>query len=171
MSAYCERGDVEAVLSAEGVEARLDDDTSGAETAAEQYVVTKFIAWCSSWLDMHLLPLYEAAGLAASVVVNEWCALLVARRLCRHRGNSVPQSLETACEEARKDVDAVRRKEMVLPDCHLRRRQGMTFSNVRVDCRYNLRRIRVERPLSDRMPTQYPQVVDRAAEFAPGEEW
>lgn len=164
---YCTRADVEAILSQEGVELRLDDDGSGQVASTElARLTTQGINYASSRVNFYCLAKYEASELAKSWLVNEWATIIAARWLCSRRGNSPPESLENLYEQVLEDLKGIRSDEAQIPDIGPRDAAWPAWSNISFDTRYQLRRLRVERPISEQTTPNYPQHRDVAADLS-----
>jgi hypothetical protein len=147
---YCDQGDVEAVLSYDGVHASLDDDAAGLQLSAEEQerLTTKAVGWATGRVNFYLLGRYPAADLAQSWTVNWWAAVLAAYFLRGRRGNPPPGSVKEWYEESVEDMKAVQAGVLNLPDTGLRNSGWPAWSNVRVDHRYLVRKLRVEEGIS-----------------------
>jgi phage gp36-like protein len=168
---YCTAEDVEGLLSTEGVDARLDDDSSGAVDGSEDGRMTQAISYATAKVDQYAAGRYAASDLAASWVVNEWATSLACCWLCRRRGNPVPASIKELCDATIEDLKAVLAGTLPIADVGQRYTDQPAWSNVRVDPRYRVRQIRVERPISEQSPSQRPtKSRDFGADvIAPGE--
>lgn len=163
---YCSEADIQALLSSDGMIGRVDDDNDGTVDATpEQLYLDKAISWATSRINFYCLPLYTAASLADSWVVNEWCVILACHWLSSRRGNPPPGSFKDLAEQAIKDLELVAAGRFQVPEAGYREAAWPAWSNIRVDILYSLRKVRVERPISDQTPTTYPQTRDRGAEF------
>lgn len=159
MSVYCSQSDVEFFLSAQGLTARLDD--LGTQSSAGQTApLTAAIAYAGSVIDMYCAPLYNPAQMVNSPIVKDWAVIIASRWLCARRSQPIPQGVQDFWEETKTWLQQVRDRQMTLPDCVLRRSQMPRWSNVRLDARYVIKQVRVERPISEGTPTQAPQAVD-----------
>lgn len=150
---------------------RIDDDADAFSSAEETGWILRARTYATSRVNF-LLSRYEPSELNTSWQVNEWATVVAARWLCTRRGNTPPASINTLYEEAMTDMKEVRDGKAELADCGARNVPWPTHSSIRVDHTYNLRKARVERPLSEQTPIQGRQSVDRAADFlGPNEEW
>lgn len=168
----CSQADVEMIFSVAGLAARLDDDGSGVVTTDEQAYFTRAANWATGQVRFYTCQLYDDADLASSFMVNYWAAVLTALMIAPRRSNPVPDSLRELAFGAdgrggvMGDLRQVRDQKQQIPDIGYRSVPWPAWSNIRVDPRYRLRQQRVERPISERTPTQYAQQVDWAAEFS-----
>lgn len=160
----CTQGDVEAVLSADGLTLDLDDDETGANSATELTYLTHFIRWASARLRMYLGGRYDDADLSKSWAVNEMAAIMVAVRCSRRRGNPASESLIEAYGETMELVRQIKAYQMSLEDVAERTSGSISWRNIR-HSRHTLRRSRVERPISEGTPPQGKIVPDLAADY------
>lgn len=163
---YCTAPDVEALLSVQGEADFLDDDAAGAVNQAQKDRLMAYaLNYATERVNFYCLNLYAASDLASSWLVNQWATIIAARWLASRRVNPVPQSLQEAYEETLKDLELVRTQKVELPSAPTREAAWPAWSNVRVDPFYQVRQVRVERPISERSPVTYPQHRDLASEF------
>jgi len=161
---YTTATDVRTLLSAEGVDASLDDDQSGTVSETEETRLTTYAAnYATSKVNDYCLGRYDAIDLASSWTANEWATIIAARWVRLRRGNPVPKSLQELFEDVMEDLKAVRTKQYDIQDLAERVSSAPKWSNVRVDVRYRLRQIRVQRPISEQTPPRIPPVSDLAA--------
>lgn len=172
LNLYCDDSDLAGLLSQLGVDARLDDDASATRDAGEDDVLRLCREWATAQVKMYCLPHYDDSELARSWVVNWWATVLAAHQLCSRRLNQVPDSIrallfgsggaDRGVMGELRDVHADRLK---VPECRRRNPDDApAWSNVVVDPRYRMRQARVQRPISERTPTQYPQTIDWPSE-------
>lgn len=155
---YCSETDIAAILSQEGIDLRLDDDMDELVSASElAYLTTQGISWATEQVESYVGKIYDVAQLATSWSVNEWTAILAARFLCSRRGNAVPASLEKRKEEVIQDLKEIASGERVIPKLQKRNADWPAWSSVTVDPTYLSRKIRIQRPESERTPPQYPR--------------
>ena len=149
---YVSQSDMEDLLSTEGVELRLDDNGDGSVSAAELLrLTTNARNYATAKVNRYLSGRYAEADLATSWVINEWAAYLACNWLSRRRGN--PGLFKAEVGEAIKDMKEIRAGVSNLEDIPARHPSWPTWSNTRVDSNYRLRKIRVERPISEEEPT------------------
>lgn len=152
---YTTQNDIVALMSQEGVDLRLDDDGSGAVSAAElAYLTTQGISYATSRVNWYCQGRYDNDQLNTSYLVNDWCTRLATYWLCTRRGNPAPKSIQDLRDEAIEEMKEVRNGMGMIPDLGTRNADWPAWSNVRVDPNYRLRKIRVERPLSEKTPPQ-----------------
>jgi hypothetical protein len=167
---YCSDEDVKGLMSALGVLLRLDDDQSGVAEADETSRLRQAREYATARVKFYCLIHYDDAKLASSWLVNDWATTIACYWLSARRGNPIPESLLQLYQGADGkggvlgDLEAVRKKELVIPDIAFRNVDWPAWSNVHVDPRYRVRQIRVQRLISEKTPTQYPQTVDISAE-------
>lgn len=169
---YCTQQDVEAILSTDGVQLRLDDDQSGVTDSAESAYMTQYIGWATARLNMYLMGRYDAADLAQSYAVNEFAAIMVAQRICRRRGNPAANSIQELYEESIELLKQIKAGVMGLEDVAERTSGAPFWDNIR-HTRHALRRTRVERPISEQTQRQQPSVTvdDQSANYVGPEIW
>lgn len=149
---YCTQSDVEDFLSADGVESRLDDQDTGDQSSR----MTQAINWATERINLYCLARYAASDLANSWLVLEWCGILAAHWLSCRRGNPAPGSIKDLVEQTYKDLEGIRSGEYQLPGVGLRTAAYPAWSNLRLDSLYALRKLRVERPISEKTPQAGP---------------
>lgn len=163
---YCSETDIQALLSVDGETGSLDDDNDGSLNPTEEGYLAQAINWASDKVNFYCLSRYAASDLVNSWLVNNWCVILTAYWLSTRRGNPSPGSFADLYEEAIKDLEMIRKGEAQLPGIGLRTAAWPAWSNVRVNQLYALRKIRVERPISEQSPAKdYYQQQDWAANF------
>lgn len=161
---YATEADIQALLGLDGSTSRVDDDGTGDQSVAEAAYMAKAIQWATDKCNFYLLSRYADVDLARSWVVNNWCVICAAKWLSSRRGNPIIASVSTAYEEAIEDMKAVHRGDFEVPGIGNRDNQWPLWSNVRVDVTYTLRKIRVERPISERTAQPGRGNIDRVAD-------
>lgn len=161
---YCTEADLQALLSEAGTTARVDDDNDNSQSVTETGYLNNARYWATDKINFYLLSRYAADKLATSWVVNNWCVILAGRWLSMRRGNPPPGVITQLYEEAIEDLKLVHSGSYEVPGVGTRDVLWPVWSNVRVDPLYVLRKIRVERPISEKTRTSYPQHLDRLAE-------
>lgn len=162
---YCNEADVNEFLSVEGKVGRVDDDSDQAVNAAEQLAITQAIRFATMRVNWFAQDRYCPVDLAQSWVVNRWAVICACYWLSCRRGNPPPGSFDELYREAIKDMELVHSGEYQIPDIGLRYDSFPAWSNVRVNVLYALRKIRVQRPISDRTATPYRRNLDHGANF------
>lgn len=162
---FCSEEDLRYVLSEVGVDLRVIDNAGfEAASAVEAGYITRALTQGTTKVKRYCNQ-YDPADLATTWSVNEWASIIAARWLCSRRGNPVPSSLEKMYDETMEELELVKGGTLLIEDIGYRSPAWPTLTNVRVDQRYRLRKVRVESPLSDPTPAQHPQNVDHQAEF------
>lgn len=161
---YCTEADLQAVMGVDGTTARVDDDGDNAQSVAEAGYLTKAISWATDRCNFYLLPRYPADRLATSWMVNEWCVCCSLYWLSQRRGNPPPGATAKFYELTVEEMKLVHSGQYEVPGIGTREVLWPAWSNVRVDQLYTLRKIRVERPLSEQTPVGYRQNVDWLAQ-------
>lgn len=163
---YCTPDDLNPLLSEEGVTGRLDDDDDGSIDANEQGYLATAIQWASDKVNFYCLNRYAALDLANSWLVNNWAVLCAGHWLSIRRGNPSPASIADLYKEALKDMEMIRTGAANLPGIGLRTAAWPAWSNIRLDQLYSLRKLRVERPISEQSPVKdYYQQIDWPSQF------
>lgn len=161
---FCSADDVRDILTALGADSRLDDDGGGTPGAVSDRVMSRALNVGTARVLSYLQPRYATADLVNSWAVNEYAARLAALQVCRHGGQAVPASVKEAADEAVEDLKAIKAGDMVIPDVGVASPDWPAWSNITVDPRYRVRQARVQRGMSERTPTQYPQADDLASD-------
>jgi hypothetical protein len=162
---FCTEDDIKHLLSPDGELARLDDDGDSYVNAYEQVTVTSAINYATTRVNFYCQVLYDSDQLATSWLVNEWATIIASRWMCSRRNNPVPTSLEEMYKAVIDDMKLVRAMQMQIPDIGYRNATWPAWSNISKSDGYRYRKLRVERPISEKSPTQYPQSPDWNAEF------
>lgn len=103
---------------------------------------------------------YDPSQLVLSWITTKWATALAGRWLRRRRGQPAPKSVEEDAKEALDEMKQVNVGIFRIPNIGMRTSGWPFVTNVTVDLRYDYAKIRVETPLSEGTPTQYPQRVD-----------
>ena len=98
-------------------------------------------------------------------MVNQWATICAAWWFSHRRASPPPGAYDQLYKETLEDLKSVRKGENQVPDIGQRDVMWPAWSNVSINIGYALRKIRVERPISERTPTPYPQNVDHGADF------
>lgn len=161
---YCTEDDINALLGVDGVTGRLDDDDSGTVSAAEDLYLTAAINWATSKVNLYCLGFYEALDLSTSFIVNQWATVIACHWLSSRRGNPAPGSFKELYEETIKDLERIKSAEYQIPDIGYRTAAWPWWSNIRVDHSNPVRKVRVERPISEKSAIPYRDSRDRGAD-------
>lgn len=161
---YTTQADIQALMSSVGELNVTDDDNDGSQSAAELAFTTKAISWATDRVNFYLQPFHKASELTKSWVVNEWATILACYWLASRRGNPTPSSFDALYKDTIKDLETCASGRMHVPNIAHRDSMWPAWSNVRVNPYYALRKVRVERGISERTTTPYAQNIDRAAE-------
>lgn len=163
----CSQADVEALLSIVGKENRVDDVGNSVITATESGYIDTAIAWGSAKVLFYCWQRFAPTDLADSWLVNDWATICSCYFLSTRRGNPVPSSIFDLYKQAVDDLKMVHSGEYDIPFVASREQSVPAWSNVRVDVMQNLRRVRVERPISEKTKPPYQQHRDLLAEYLP----
>lgn len=121
-----------------------------------QYGTTQVKLYCCSRYEDSDLQLN--AGENGSV--NRWATALASRWMCSRRGQPPPKSIMAMAEEALDEMKQVRVGMLQIEDIGTRTAGWPFLSNISLDIGYDYRKMRIETPLSEGTPTQFPQAVD-----------
>lgn len=142
---YCDRDDLEAIVSKHGVDAFVDDDQDGLISATEETYVTFAIERAATQINMYLQRRYKAAD----VVNNDWLtganAALAVCLIVKRRGNPDITSLTEECDDYTGWLDGIKNKEFDLPNQSPSVDNTPTVSNFRVELWRSTMKPRVSR--------------------------
>ncbi len=161
---YCDPGDIQRRLSTEGTELHLKDFGPGS-LAGESGAIEDCIWDASEIINSFVTHLYRPEDLVTSAYINRRCTDMAVYYLMTRRGNSAPGSIQRRYEECLDWLQKIHDQKLEIPMLPVRHTQAPAFSNVRIDMRYPTHRVRVERSISEKTPTMYPQSVDMQAEY------
>lgn len=164
---YCSADDITAMISAQGVVGRLDDDDDDTLSSDELQFETTAQTYGSERVNFYCLQRFAAEDLAKSWLVNYWATVMACHWLSCRRGNPPPGSFDQLAKDAIEDMKQVHSGLYTVPGIGEREVGWPAWSNVRVDVLYPYRKIRVERGLSERTGVKYPQPKDIPGEFIP----
>jgi len=111
-------------------------------------------------VNRYCQTLYDTADLALSWSVYNWATWIATQWLCIRRGNPIPSSILNAYLETLDNLEMVKSQQMCIEDIGLRNTCMPCWSNVRIDQRWNIKKMRVETVLSDRTHPNFPQKQD-----------
>lgn len=162
---YCTEADIQGYLSVDGETGRLDDDNTGTLNTTEQGYLQQAIIYATTRVNFYLIPRYDAAVMYQSYFVNQLTVIVACWWLSCRRGNPQPGSLDDLYKQATKDMEQIHGGNFALPDAGERVAAWPAWSNVRVDILCALRKVRVERPISEQSPAPYGQTLDYGSLF------
>lgn len=154
---YCSQTDIETVFSYHGVLFAVDDDRNATIDASndDARVEADYIANCvkraTVRINQYVAQLYDLTTLPS----NEWtkwcCAVFSALYLARRRGARAPESLEQEADEYLEFLKEVKNGDSLIPKntnessdaVLLVSNAGMTMSNLNVDQRFAVAKVRV----------------------------
>lgn len=149
---YCDRFDVEDVLSDTGVELRIDD--------GPPRTLGNCLDEAASVIEQKCLLRYDVPALSGSRVVKHWAKWIATFLLCKRRGNGPSEALGEEYDRVMKELDAVAAGKARIGDAVERRPSLPGMSNVRV-IKEPWPHVVVERRSSTGLPPQeYRQKVD-----------
>lgn len=100
---------------------------------------------------------YSQAGLYTHPTAREWATLFACYKLTYRRGNTPPESLVIARQDAMEQLKQIPLNQFTLFGLALRGDLRPTFSNLQVDRRHRHSTIRVTQPNSSNAPTTLSQ--------------
>lgn len=142
---YAVQADIEQHISVLGLKLRLDDDSDGVLSTAEQAGLTDAIDEATETINYYCNNKYAASQLATSRFINRACMILATYRICTRRLNPVPESLIEDAAKVEEMLKEIRDKSALIPGLPLRRILAPTMSHTRLVPIYSFRVIRVER--------------------------
>ena len=157
--AYTNRSWMESLLSIDGVSLRTDDDGDGALNARESaYLMDQAINVATERVNGYLIKRYNPVDLVTSYEVWDWTTLFACRWLCHRRGNPIPESTQLLYDEALEALKEVRSGKRDIANAAPADEEFPVYSNMELDPRYWLRKLRVQRGVSssDRGPAKPP---------------
>lgn len=164
---YTDIQGLQNVLSIEGLTARVDDTNNGAPLSPiESSYITSAIIYGTSRVNLYLLSRYDAIQLAQSWIAYDFASYAAIMWLGARRGNPIPGSLKTHYEDCVEEMKLIRAGTAELPDCATRNAAYPAFSNSRLVLWGNLRKVRVERPISSDYTGGDPAGVPPFQQFA-----
>ena len=161
---YCSEDDVQSLLSPDGETGRLDDQAVGSINPTQQGWLTKAINWATSRVNFYCASKYATADLSTSFVVNQWTLVLACDWLSKRRGN--PSPFGDMVKEVMQNLKDIHSGELQFSDIGLRTPGWLSWTNIRYDGAYPLRRARAERVtgMSEMTPALSPN-DDRRSRF------
>lgn len=145
---YATEADLQAYISVPGEVGRLDDDGTGVIDGPEPGYLTSILNYATARCNLYLLKLYAATDLANDWMVNRWAIAIALNELSCRRGNPPPGSTKDLYDAAIKDLIDVSNQVIHL-DIGLRISMFPAWSNMRVSQWNTLRKLVVERAISD----------------------
>lgn len=140
---FCDKDDMERLLSLRGLIGRSDHDDCGEEDDA---VIDDARQRASHEVAGMLYPKYAIDALAESELVREWTTVVACFYLCKKRGNEVPESLYEDYQSIIGDggwLDKSRSGKFTLPCVRQQDTNIPVFSNMTVDRRFRREKVRV----------------------------
>ena len=167
---YCVQGDIEALLSVNGLMLGMNDSETGGISPTELgYLTNQGINYATARINDYCAGRYDQDQLATSWTINDFATVLAARWVRLRRGNPVPSSLDELYKEVMENLKEVKRGAYSLEDLQERVSGAPLWSNIRVTL-HDLRRVRVEMPISEQTPYRVAPVQDQTANYL-GPEW
>lgn len=142
---YCDRDDLDAIVSKHGIDAMVDDDQDGLISSTEETYVVFAIERAATQINMYLQRRYKAAD----VVNNEWLkganAAMAVCLIVKRRANPSSPSLEEECDDYMGWLDGIKTKEFDLPNQSPSVDMTPTVSNFRPELFRSVMKPRVSR--------------------------
>ncbi len=157
---FTDSDSIKDLLSVVGVDERLDDDADGTVDTDEEIRIHRACNVATARVLRYTQTLYDSEDLITSWSVWQWATVIAAYWVCSRRGNPVAASLQALYDETLEDLTAVKMGLLPIEDIGYKTSLAPVWSNVRVDSHYSIRQLRVERPISERSPSQFPQKTD-----------
>lgn len=144
---YCTRKDIEQLLSEYGLDQFVD----------QAGVVDTAISRASAYIENWLCNRYDVTTLASHPTVNELATVFASWRVCQHRGNEAPPSLEYRYQQCREELMGYSKGQP--PLCGATGNENMTpsYSNKIVDQRFSRSKQRVVKNTSSQTSTDLRQ--------------
>lgn len=124
MSSYCDRDDIEDVLSATGVDLRIDDNPP--DTLGE------VIERASADVFQYCGQIYTDANILNSNFIRYKCADIATFYLCERRGNAVPAPLFRRYQEGMEFLKRVAKGQERITGIPMKSSNAPTFTKQRV---------------------------------------
>jgi hypothetical protein len=157
--AYCTEANVRDLASAQGVDLRFDDDADGSVPPPDRAAfMAAAIRWAGGRVDFYCGGRYSPAQLAASATAEGWATTLALYWICLRRFNPVPESIRHLAED--EDFGVLPEMRLVqtgaaqLPGAGEKKPAMPLWSNVTVDDRYWVKKLRVVESTSDPVRTR-----------------
>lgn len=155
---YTSESEIVDLASRFAVDTRLDDNDDETVTSTElARLTTNIVNYATSEINLFVGERYTMAALAESWFIHHAATVRGAIFLCQRRFNSVPESLEDEWVRIERLLQRIHDHKLSLADIPELESDQPIMSNVTIDDRYRVRRIRVIRPTSDNKPSPYPR--------------
>ena len=122
--------------------------------------ISQAVNVATAWVKRYVQGLYDVTDLANSWSVVTWATIKAAHWICARRSNPIPTSLNNLYLEAMDELAQVRAQQMQIEDIGYRNEMFPSWSNLRLDHRWTIKKMRVETVLSGRNRPQYPRKND-----------
>lgn len=155
---YCTVRDIERFLSVAGVDAFSDHDFDGYREAG---VVDDAIEEAAAFIRDKVCTWYNSEDLIGNVTVRRWNKIIAVRIICSSRANPIPDTVELHYREVVEDMTNIGKGNGSLCGVPKRDVNTPTWSNLRVDRRYDRERIRVIQETSSPIQSELEQDLAR----------
>lgn len=167
---YCTREDIDDIMSVEAVDLHLDDNQDGTVSDPptdpdESARATRACQYATARIDLYCRTHYEPECLAESYIVREWAAILAAAWIAVRRGNPGAESLMKLRKEVLDELKLVQAGTLQIGDIGASQSGLPFYDNVTKRESYRVRKLRVQRPISDPTPGG-PKNVDWSSELS-----
>lgn len=145
----CSVDDVTSIISDFAVNANVDDNRTGELSTDERQFLADAIEQATSRIQFALAQWYNLSTLPGNTWLKWCCAVISAVRLFRRRGDTAPDGLINTYNEYVTDLQAVQDNKAIIPSDNgsdaqlLSQNAGIQMSNLRIDSRYAIRKVRV----------------------------
>jgi hypothetical protein len=140
---------------------RLDDQQM---TPRERTDAVKGAYVATQWVKM-FCQMYQAADLSTSVQVWNYATIYYTRWLCLRSGNPIPPGLHELFVDVKDELKQIKNGTLFIADIGIYDSPEASWSNLRLDDSFAVRRLRVERGISDRSATNGRVRRDWASEY------
>lgn len=162
---YCTADDLDNLYGSANKESMADDDGDEVLGGDEPSYLSYCAGWGTEKVNFYCSNLYPPSRLATSWWVYNQAIVCASYILGCRRGNPPVESVEDLYLACLEDMKLVHSGKYQIPNLAPRSAAWPSWSSVRVDPFYNLRKIRVQRPVSDRRHTDYRRNVDWRSEY------
>lgn len=165
LTLYCSESDIDAILSAAGTDARIDDFDDGTTNDTNSAAA---IEQATEKVNFYLSRRYSPAYLVQSAWVKWATATIAAWIISRRRGNPVMGSLEEDYTKYIEQLEQIQRGEYDVPNIAPRFDVTPAGANYTVDGRFDRSKIRKIQPTSTGGPQQPGRKEFQSIDYLPG---
>lgn len=139
---YTSQAEIERLYGKDGV-ARIIQDLGGTNIAS---LWVEVIADATTFIDSYAMQVYDQVYLATSYWVRTRATWIAAFRLSQRKGNN--DLFAQRYDEIVEELEKVRAMSLMIPNIPMSADMSPAMSNVEVDPRYNIKKIRVQPEIS-----------------------